>query len=85
MICMVSGVEIHDGDVWIVEIVGEECTPTYRYILRAEIETDWVWSENGESHTVVPMVRANSCDGDRIVCGKCDNTAWDIVKDLKLL
>lgn len=38
MICMVSGVEIHDGDVWIVEIVGEECTPTYRYILRAETD-----------------------------------------------
>lgn len=54
MICIVSGVEIHDGDVWIVEILGGECTPTYRYILRAEIETDWVWSENGESHTVIP-------------------------------
>lgn len=36
-------------------------------------------------HNPDPLVRANSCDGDRIVCGKCDNTAWDIVKDLKLL
>ncbi len=38
-----------------------------------------------KEHNPDPLVRANPCDGDRVVCGKCDNTAWAIVKELKIL
>lgn len=38
-----------------------------------------------KAHNPDPLVRANPCDGERVICGKCDNTAWAIVKELKNL
>lgn len=35
-----------------------------------------------KQHNPDPLVRANSCDGIRIVCGKCDNTARMILRAL---
>lgn len=52
----VNGVDIVDGDVWIVEInYGVTSTP-YHHILRAEIETQWLWAskEDDVPHSEVP-------------------------------
>lgn len=35
-----------------------------------------------KQHNPDPLVRANSCDGERIICGKCDNTARMIMQEL---
>lgn len=85
----IGDVDIYDGDVWIVEICYGGDVPTFRHILRAEIETEWIWStEEGVPNVEVPIGVtwwAFSSDVPQIRHDDCNVIDGAVVKLVKLL
>lgn len=62
-------------------------TKTGRQISDPDVRTAvrMVCCQREKQHTIDPRVRDADCDGKTVVCGKCDNTAWQIVDALRAL